>query len=82
MSIYFKIRTRDDVATLMARLRRRRGITQLSLAARIGVSRTAVSHIERGNHALSVESLMRTLDALGYELIVVPKQVAITTDSD
>jgi predicted ATPase/DNA-binding XRE family transcriptional regulator len=48
MSSSQAVRVRDDVATLMRRYRRARGLTQEALAERAGVSVGAISYLERG----------------------------------
>ncbi|HEX2393203.1 MAG TPA: helix-turn-helix transcriptional regulator [Solirubrobacterales bacterium] len=45
--------------------RKLRGLTQVQLADRAGISRTALSRLEHGGEGVSLESFMRVLRALG-----------------
>lgn len=49
----------------LARLRRR--ISQTEMAARVGVSRTTILRLERGEPAVALAVLVRSLSVLGLE---------------
>jgi transcriptional regulator with XRE-family HTH domain len=51
----------DDISAW----RRLRGLTQVQLADRAGVSRDTLTRLERGEGGVSVENLLRVLRALG-----------------
>lgn len=48
------------------------GIDQETVASLAGVSRKAVSEIERGKPTMRMDTVVRVLDALGLELEVRP----------
>ncbi len=51
----------NDVGTW----RKLRGLTQVQLADRAGISRDTLARLERGDGGVSVENMLRTLRALG-----------------
>lgn len=53
------------VAAAVAAWRRLRGLTQVQLADRAGVSRDTVSRLETGDGGVSLENLLRIARALG-----------------
>lgn len=59
---------RRSVGTSVAAARRRRGWTQLQLAARAGTSQSAISRMERGVAPLEVEEVVRVARVLGLTL--------------
>jgi len=65
---------------LLRQAREQAGITQQELAERLGCSQPAISQAEAGGASLSVATLQRFLDALGYdlELGIVSRDVALT----
>lgn len=56
----------------MRELRRRAGLTQQQLAEAAGVSRPCVSDLERAARTVRVSSLLKVVDALGYEVDLHP----------
>jgi transcriptional regulator with XRE-family HTH domain len=52
-------------------LRRRAGLTQAELAARIGTTQSAVARLERGGSTPSLERLTRIARCCGLELVPV-----------
>jgi transcriptional regulator with XRE-family HTH domain len=57
-----------DTGSLVARLRRRYGLSQRELAVRAGTSQAWISRVERGDVSPSVDSLERLLHAMGEQL--------------
>ncbi|MGZ4266288.1 MAG: helix-turn-helix domain-containing protein, partial [Solirubrobacteraceae bacterium] len=55
---------------LISSVRRRRGISQRSLARRAGTTQAYVSAIERGRAQPTVEMLRRLLLVMGEELVL------------
>jgi len=55
-------------ANPVAEWRRHRGLTQVALAERAGVTQAAIASIERGKRKPSVELLMKLADALGVTM--------------
>jgi len=58
----------SDIAAQIILLRTRQGISQAELAKRIGTSYSAISRLERGQHATSGETLRRIAQALGIQI--------------
>ena len=67
------VRRHDDVATLVRRYRRRRGLSQEALAERAGVSVGAISYLER---ALTQSPHRDTLRALAEALSLSEQEIA------
>lgn len=63
-----------DVASSLEAWRKLRGLTQVQLADRAGVSRETISRLERADGGVSTENLLRVLRALGI-LDVLPRAV-------
>lgn len=59
---------REQIGTNLARLRRREGITQGTLARRLGMSRSSIANIEVGRQLAPVETLYAITEALGAPL--------------
>jgi transcriptional regulator with XRE-family HTH domain len=55
---------------LLADARRRAGLTQADLAARLAISQAAVAHLERSDSNPRLATLDRALRATGVELVV------------
>lgn len=51
-----------DVGSIIRRHRKERGLTQIDLAAMIGVQQSDLSRMERGEYRVSLESLFRLLE--------------------
>jgi transcriptional regulator with XRE-family HTH domain len=60
-------------ATLLERVRKQAGLSQVELARRAGTSRTAVSAYEHGRKSPSVDTLERLLAGAGFELDARPR---------
>lgn len=56
--------------------RRRRGLTQVQLAAAAGVARGSLQHLEKGDVPVTVDTLLRVTGALALDLHLVPRQAA------
>ncbi|WP_031103438.1 helix-turn-helix domain-containing protein [Streptomyces sp. NRRL S-146] len=52
----------------LRQIRRQRGVTQLKLAASLGVHNTAISAYERGHRRPDVETLATIADVLGARM--------------
>ena len=59
---------RAALAAQLRSLRRRRDLTQASLAERAGMDRSYVSGIERGQHNVPLDTLCRLAWALGMDV--------------
>lgn len=58
-------RARRQLAEQLETWRKLRGLTQVQLADRAGISRATLSRLEHGAEGVSLESFMRVLRALG-----------------
>ncbi len=54
----------------LGRVREQRGLTQQSLADMIGVKRTAIARLEGGNHAPTMTTLLKLVQALDAKLVI------------
>jgi transcriptional regulator with XRE-family HTH domain len=63
-------RLRYDILALLHRALAKARISQTELAARLGVRKSAVSQVFRGDGNLRVNTVAEYLDAMGYELDV------------
>ena len=63
-----------DAATYVNQARRAAGLTQRELAARSGIPQPAIARIERGRQVPRYDTLLRLLDACGFELRLGPKR--------
>lgn len=63
----------EMASDIIKTLRKEKGMKQLALAMESGVNRATISAIERGKYHVSLYTLERILDALGYKLKVVKK---------
>lgn len=61
-----------NAAAQLLEARRRAGMTQAQLAARVGTSQATLSAYENGHKQPSVETLSRVLAATGSRLVVEP----------
>lgn len=66
----FTIRTTAQIAPLLQAFRKQAGLTQAEAAQRMGVTQQALSEIERSPERVSVERLIRLLNALGVEFVL------------
>ncbi len=68
-----------ETGRLLRQAREQAGITQQELAQRLGCTQPAISQAEAGGASLSVSTLQRILDALGFdlELGIVSRDVAL-----
>ncbi|MFT3790869.1 MAG: helix-turn-helix transcriptional regulator [Rudaea sp.] len=62
--------TPSQLGSILQAARKAKGITQSTLAGRIGLSQSRVSHLELNPHDLSLGQLLAWCSALGLELAV------------
>jgi transcriptional regulator with XRE-family HTH domain len=60
-------RAQRNLSTTIATWRKLRGLTQVQLAERAGISRGVVQRVEAGDGGVSIENLLRILRALGIQ---------------
>lgn len=63
-------RTAKQVGAIVRRVRRRAGLSQAELGAKIGLRQATVSKLERGEPATQIITLLDALSALGLEIII------------
>lgn len=61
-----------DVGSFVADVRRALNIRQIDLAQRAQVGRHWLMALERGKQSCEVELVMRTLETLGFEMVLTP----------
>lgn len=66
----YPVRTEQQLAQLIKSFRKTRGLTQADLALAQGVTQQAASALERNPSSASVGRLLRTLSAMGVELVL------------
>jgi HTH-type transcriptional regulator / antitoxin HipB len=62
--------TTGQLGSMLLATRKARGLTQLALANRIGLSQSRVSHLEQNAHELSAAQLLAWCAVLGLELSI------------
>jgi transcriptional regulator with XRE-family HTH domain len=69
---WYRVRSARQLGRAVANCRKRRGLTQADLAARIGVDRTTLLSLEAGR-TQALERLVRIVAELGYDVALVPR---------
>ena len=62
------VQTAADIGHLVRRERLRQGLTQVSLAERIGTTQRWISEIENGKASAEIGQVLRCIQALGLEI--------------
>ena len=78
--LWFSARRRADLAAAIREMRDVTGFSQAQLADAIHSSRSSVSRMERGED-VALDVAMRSVEKLGYEIVVVPRGSKITVES-
>jgi HTH-type transcriptional regulator/antitoxin HipB len=63
-------RTAKQIGAAIRRARRRAGMSQTELGAKIGLRQATVSRLERGEAETLLSTLLDVLSALGLEIII------------
>lgn len=63
-------RTAKQIGAIVRRARRRTGMSQTDLGAKIGLRQATMSRLERGEAETLLSTLLDVLSALGLEIIV------------
>lgn len=66
----FTVRTPDQLSVMLRGFRKKSGLTQAEVAARLGVRQQALSALERNAKSVSTERLMRLLSVLSVDLVL------------
>lgn len=61
----------------LAALRKGLGLSQRALADKAGVGQTQVVNTEKGHYSPNVETLSKMLDAMGYQLAIIPQDTTL-----
>jgi ribosome-binding protein aMBF1 (putative translation factor) len=67
---YDRLGPRYAVISELLRARKREGLTQAALGARMGVSQSVVARLESGEHSPRVDTVAQAAAAMGYEIEV------------
>lgn len=59
---------REEIAKNMLYYRKRAGLSQIELAAKLGVKNTSVSNWERGENTIAIETLFNACEIFGVTL--------------
>ena len=70
---YGRIRTMGDLGNLVRRHRKSRGLSLKSTAALTGLGIRFLSELERGKETAEIGKTLKTMDALGLDVIVQPE---------
>ena len=63
-------RTSKQIGAIVRRSRRRAGMSQTALGAKIGMRQATISKLEHGEPATQLVTLLDALSALGMEIII------------
>jgi transcriptional regulator with XRE-family HTH domain len=72
---------KQHIYPILASQRRRLGLSQQELAARVGLRREKVNRVESKGEDVSFEEMWRLLDAVGLELVIREKDEALVGSS-
>lgn len=67
------VQTPQQLSSHLRSLRRRLGLTQAQLGARLGVEQARIGKIERNPGSISVEQLIQLLAVLETEILIRPR---------
>jgi len=72
-------RTPEQIAAIVRRERRRQGLTQQQLGAKIKLRQATISKLEAGGPGIQLQTLLDVTRALNLELFIQPRTKASTT---
>ena len=78
----FVARTPGQLGQVLKNWRKQRGLTQRSVAAKVGLKQAQISVIESHDAKATVETLYKVLSALGLELMLRDKSSSDTTPTE
>ena len=73
---YGRVRSPAEIGELCRRERARRGLTLTDLYETTGLTTRFLSEFERGKENASIGRVLRTLESLGLDVIVLPRAQA------
>jgi transcriptional regulator with XRE-family HTH domain len=73
-----EIREKQKLIQLIVETRKKKGLSQVTLAKKLGVSQSRIAQIESGigTSQISFDVLLNILGELGYEFKIISKKVA------
>ncbi len=78
----FPVRTAEQLQPILKAFRKTRGLTQLELAGKIGVTQQALSLLEAAPHRAGFDRLLAICDSLGVEIVLRDRQPPDTPPDD
>ncbi len=73
---YGRVRSSSEIGELCRQERSRRGLTLADVYVTTGLSTRFLSELERGKQHASLTRVLRTLESLGLDVIVLPREEA------
>ena len=73
-------RATEQIAAVIRRERRRCGLTQEQLGAKVKLRQATISKLEAGEPATRLQTLLDVMRALNLELVIRPRTKALTSD--
>ncbi len=73
-------RSPRQLGNVVRRARKKRGLTQTELGARVGCRQETISLIEGGNPATRIDTLLGVLAGLELEIRIAPRSKGAPTD--
>lgn len=70
------IRNHAEALSLVKGLRQASGWSQQRLATLLGLRQSTIGNYEAGSNQMSVDVLVRIADVFGYDVVLVPRDVA------
>ena len=67
-------RTTKQIAAILHRERRKRGLTQAELGGKIGLRQATISKLEKGEPATRLSTLLDTLTALDLQIVITERE--------
>ena len=74
--MWTNVYSREDMGSFLRDARKKRGIDQRQMAAKLGFSPVTLSALETGK-SVSSDKVERYLQMLGYRLVIVPKSAGV-----
>ena len=82
VSIKSKVFAPRELGEALRRVRRERGMTQIDLAARANVARSALQKLEEGRGTVNLDTVLKLLRTLSLDLEVVSRANAYEEPSE
>ena len=82
VSIKSKVFAPRELGEALRRVRRERGMTQIDLAARANVARSALQKLEEGRGTVNLDTVLKLLRTLSLDLEVVSRTNAYEEPSE